>query len=99
AWAEAFIGFRRPPFESWGNICWVHSTGTNVDGLTFRRPIPAGIVLTKSSEDFGPAIGEWCVARALAVHQNLVLLAEDQRQRRWDGRSASRDPTMLRGEP
>ena len=97
-WAEAFIGFRRPPFESWGSIRWVHSIGAGVDGLAFRRPIPSDILLTKSSEDFGPAIGEWCVARALAATQNLTLLAEDQRRCHWEGRDPSREPEMLRGQ-
>ncbi|MEO8448980.1 MAG: D-2-hydroxyacid dehydrogenase [Gemmatimonadota bacterium] len=97
-WAEAFIGFRRPPFESWGNIRWVHSVGAGVDGLTFRQLMPAHILLTKSSEDFGPAIGEWCIAHALAASQNLALLWEDQRHRRWEGRNATREPRMLRGE-
>ena len=97
-WAEAYIGFRRPPFEGWGNIRWVHSIGAGVDGLVFQRPIPPGILLTKSSEDFGPAIGEWCVTRALAENQHLVPLADDQRQRHWEGRNPSREPIVLRGE-
>ncbi len=94
-WAQGYIGFRRPALADWGAVQWIHSIGAGVDGLIAGRPLPPGVLLTKTSEDFGPAIGEWCVTRALAVNQNLAALAEAQRNKRWD---RDREPTMLRGQ-
>lgn len=94
-WADGYVGFRKPPVDGWGAVRWIHSTGAGVDGLVYRTPLPAGILLTKSGEDFGPAIGEWCVTRALAQNQLLAQLAADQRDRRWD---RTREPTLLRGQ-
>lgn len=97
-WADGFVGFRRPPRASgWGRIRWIHSIGAGVDGLVLGHSLPAQILLTKTTEDFGPAIGEWCVARALAENQHLAALAEDQRERRWRGHGGG-DPIMLRGQ-
>ena len=31
AWADAYIGFRRPPLPTMGAVRWVHSTGAGVD--------------------------------------------------------------------
>jgi len=64
----------------------------------FRPPPPDGVLLPKSPEDFGPAIGEWCLARALAVNQHLAELAEDQRAHRWSPREGPKDPDMLRAQ-
>jgi phosphoglycerate dehydrogenase-like enzyme len=94
-WAEVFVGFRRPPAATWGAIHWIHSIGAGVDGLLAGGPIPTSVTLTRSPEDFGPAIGEWCVARALAVNQHLALHAQDQAARRWNH---GLDPRQLRGQ-
>jgi D-2-hydroxyacid dehydrogenase (NADP+) len=95
-WAQGFIGFRRPA-AGWGNVRWIHSIGAGVDGLLQGQGLPAGVLLTKSTEDFGPAIGEWCVARALAENQHLAALAEDQRAHQWRGHGGA-DPILLRGQ-
>jgi D-2-hydroxyacid dehydrogenase (NADP+) len=92
-WAEALLGFRRPPLPSMGSVRWVHSTGAGVDGWLFPEPLPTEILLTRSSEAFGPMIAEWALARALAFSQELSDLAACQRERRW----APRDIAMLRG--
>ncbi len=94
-WAEVYVGFRKPPVEGWGAVQWIHSIGAGVDGLVFRKPIPPGILLTKSGEDFGPAIAEWCLCRALAVNQRLADLALDQKNRIFD---RSKEPVVLRGQ-
>ncbi|MGE0442023.1 MAG: D-2-hydroxyacid dehydrogenase [Gemmatimonadales bacterium] len=94
-WAEVFVGFRKPPVPGWGSVRWIHSIGAGVDGLILRESPPAGVLLTKSGEDFGPAIGEWCLARALAVNQFLADLDLDQRERRWN---REREPHLLRGQ-
>ena len=94
-WAEVYVGFRKPAVDGWGKIRWIHSIGAGVDGLVFRKPLPPGILLTKSGEDFGPAIGEWCVCRALAVNQRLTDLAADQAGHVWD---RSKEPVVLRGQ-
>ena len=82
-WAEVLVGFRRPPVSGWGNIRWVHSIGAGVDAFVFRTDLPDTVLLTRSSEDFGPQIAEYCVARALAVTQHLFALAAAQHSGRW----------------
>lgn len=94
-WAQVYVGFRKPAVEGWGRVGWIHSIGAGVDGLVFRKPLPPGIILTKSGEDFGPAIGEWCVCRALSVNQHLAGLAADQKHHVWD---RSKEPVVLRGQ-
>jgi phosphoglycerate dehydrogenase-like enzyme len=82
-WAETLVSFRRPAVPGWGNLRWIHSIGAGVDAFLFRTGLPESILLTRSSEDFGPQIAEYCVARALAVTQHLGVLAEAQRESRW----------------
>jgi phosphoglycerate dehydrogenase-like enzyme len=85
AWADTYIGFRRPPAAaSMGSVRWVHSTGAGVDGwLMGEQPLEAGILLTRSSESFGPAIAEWALARVFAFQQEVVPLLDAQRAGRW----------------
>lgn len=82
AWADAFVGFRRPGPAMFGNVRWVHSTGAGVDAYTLP-PLGPGILLTRSSEDFGPDIAEWCVARALAITQGFRSMERAQQGRTW----------------
>jgi len=97
-WAEVYLGFRRPPVSGWGAVRWIHSIGAGVDGLIFRQPLDDSILLTRSPEDFGPAIAEWCLARALAENQRLAELAEAQRRHEWGFAQESADPIVLRGQ-
>lgn len=92
-WADAYMGFRPPAHLSLDAISWVHCTGAGVDAYLFRRPFPATTLLTRNDEPFGGQIGEWCLARALAVTQDLVPLVEAQRRREW----AQRYLRLLRG--
>ena len=92
-WAETLIGFRKPKVEGWGSIRWIHSIGAGVDGILYGQVVPDEILVTRSSEDFGPAIGEYCVARALAVSQNLRLLDAAQARKEW----LELDPVRLAG--
>ena len=95
-WAEVYLGFRRPPaLQNWGRIRWIHCIGAGVDGIVYGIEVPKTVLVTKSSEDFGPAISEWCVTRALAVNQHLATFAEDQLATRWD---REREPTVLRDQ-
>lgn len=94
--AEVYVGFRQPT-AGWGQIRWIHSIGAGVDGLLRGEPLPDGVLLTKSSEDFGPAIGEWCLTRALSVNQRLRLLAQDQAAARWCN-DDDRTPVLLRNQ-
>lgn len=95
-WAEVYLGFRRPAnLAHWGNVRWIHCIGAGVDGIVFGVAVPATTTVTKSSEDFGPAIAEWCLTRALAVNQHLAALAADQTARRWD---RDREPIPLAGQ-
>ncbi len=93
AWGEAYVGFKRPPLPSMGNIRWVHCTGAGVDSWLYPEPLPEQIRLTRSSESFGPMIAEWALARALAFSQQLVDLAQCQRLHRWE----PRDLAAVRG--
>jgi phosphoglycerate dehydrogenase-like enzyme len=93
AWGDTYIGFRRPPLPSMGSIRWVHCTGAGVDSWLYPVELPRDILLTRTSESFGPAIAEWALARALAFTQQLLALDEAQQEGRW----APRDPTLLHG--
>lgn len=92
-WADAYMGFRPPPHLGLDGIAWVHCTGAGVDGFLFRRPFPDQTLLTRNDEPFGDQIGEWCLARALAMTQQLPALLDDQHHRRW----APRELAPLRG--
>ncbi|MCC6242089.1 MAG: D-2-hydroxyacid dehydrogenase [Gemmatimonadaceae bacterium] len=93
AWGDSYIGFRRPPLDTMGNISWVYCTGAGVDSWLYPDELPRNILLTRTAESFGPPIAEWALARALAFTQQLPDLLDAQRQRRW----APRDTSMLRG--
>lgn len=93
AWAEAYLGFKRPPLSSMGNVRWVHCTGAGVDAWLYPDELPQEILLTRTSESFGPMIAEWALARALAFAQQLIDLAQAQRLHRW----APRDLSTMRG--
>ena len=83
AWADAYIGFRRPPLPTMGNVRWVQSTGAGVDSWLQRPELPREIVLTRTPESFGPMIAEWALSRALAFVTKVPELAAAQREHRW----------------
>jgi phosphoglycerate dehydrogenase-like enzyme len=95
AWADTYIGFRRPPLPTMGSVRWVHCTGAGVDAWLYPKALPADILLTKTSESFGPMIAEWALARALAFTQHLRALEDDQRAHRW--KKLERSPQLMRG--
>lgn len=93
-WAEAYIGFRRPPAATtMGNVRWVHCTGAGVDAWLGDGSLDPAILLTRSTESFGPRIAEWAVARVLAFQQQLRDLGEAQRGAKW----APRDLAQVAG--
>ena len=90
AWAEAYIGFKRPPSVSdMGNVRWIQCTGAGVDSWMASELDPS-ILLTRSPESFGPMIAEWAVSRIFAIQLQLLELAESQRERRWAPRDIAR---------
>ena len=90
AWAEAYIGFKRPPSVSdMGNVRWIQCTGAGVDSWMASELDPS-ILLTRSPESFGPMIAEWAVSRIFAIQLQLLELAEAQRERRWAPRDIAR---------
>jgi phosphoglycerate dehydrogenase-like enzyme len=93
AWGEAYLGFKRPPTTDMGAIRWVHCTGAGVDAWLYPESLDPGILLTRTSESFGPMIAEWVIARVLAFSQQLPDLARAQMERRW----APRDLPRLSG--
>lgn len=93
AWADAYIGFKRPPLPTMGAVRWVQSTGAGVDSWLQAPALPREIVLTRTPESFGPMIAEWALSRALAIVTRIPELAVAQRARRW----APFDIGMLRG--
>lgn len=92
-WAEVFVGFRRPAVDGWGNVRWVHCVGAGVDAFLRQDPLPDQLLLTRTSEPFGPQIAEYCLSRALLLTQGVLELIEAQRARRW----SPRHPQPLRG--
>jgi D-2-hydroxyacid dehydrogenase (NADP+) len=92
-WADTYVGFRRPPLPTMGNVRWVHVTGAGVDSWLYPTELPRDILLTRTSESFGTYIAEWVLARALAFRQQLLDLAECQRRHVW----APREIGYLRG--
>lgn len=83
-WAEVLVGFRPPADGPWRSLRWIHCIGAGVDAFAFRTGLASGTLLTRTPEDFGPQIGEYCVARALAITQRLRHLEAEQRARSWN---------------
>jgi phosphoglycerate dehydrogenase-like enzyme len=94
-WAEVLVGFRAPPPEAgrWQDLRWIHCIGAGVDAFAFRTGLSPTTLLTRTSEDFGPQIGEYCLARALAVTQRLRQLDREQANKRW----RPKHPEQIRG--
>lgn len=92
-WCEVFVGFRPPREGPWRELRWIHCIGAGVDAFAFRTGLSPATLLTRTSEDFGPMMGEYCLARALAVTQRLRLLDADQRAKRWH----PKHPAGIRG--
>lgn len=86
AWADTYMGFMRPRLATMGNVRWVHCTGAGVDSWLYPNELPREILLTRTSESFGVYIAEWALARALAVRQQIVDLADAQRRHEWSPR-------------
>src|SRR4051812_4679340 len=93
AWADTYVGFRRPRLATMGDVRWVHCTGAGVDAWLYPNELPREILLTRTSESFGPMIAEWAVARVLAFSQNILELDRAQRRHEW----LARDPMLIRG--
>jgi phosphoglycerate dehydrogenase-like enzyme len=92
-WAEVYVGFWPPAAGPWRALRWIHCIGAGVDAFAFRAGLPKETLLTRTAEDFGPMIGEYCLARALAVTQRLRQLDAEQRARSW----RPKHPERLRG--
>jgi D-2-hydroxyacid dehydrogenase (NADP+) len=93
AWAEVMVGFRPPREGRWQELRWIHCIGAGVDAFAFRTGLAPGTLLTRTSEDFGPQIGEYCLARGLAVTQRLRHQENEQRARQW----RPKHPEQIRG--
>jgi len=86
SWAEVFVGFRRPPISDWGSIHWIHSVGAGVDAFLFRAELPNDVLVTRTSEPFGPQIAEYCLTRALMFTQQVRALERSQVAHKWEPR-------------
>lgn len=93
AWAEVLIGFRAPQVAGWQRLRWIHCIGAGVDAFAFRTGLAPDTLLTRTAEDFGPQMGEYCVSRALAVTQRLRHLEAEQRAHSW----RPKHPQQIRG--
>jgi phosphoglycerate dehydrogenase-like enzyme len=93
AWADTYVGFKRPPRPGMGNVKWVHCTGAGVDSWLYPTELPRELLFTKTSEPFGWMIAEWALSRALAFTQKLRAVEASQSRREW------KDPgiSFLRG--
>ena len=58
-----------------------------------RTGLSPDTLLTRTSEDFGPQMGEYCVSRVLAVAQRLRYLESEQQARSWK----PKHPRQIRG--
>ena len=76
-----------------GSVRWVHCTGAGVDAWLYPNELSRDILLTRTSESFGPYIAEWALSRALAIRQQLLDLADCQGRHQW----APRDVGYIRG--
>lgn len=83
AWADAYVGFKRPPLSSMGNVSWVHCTGAGIDSWLYPTELSKDILLTRTSEPFGWMIAEWALSRALAFTQRLRDVEAQQVRRDW----------------
>jgi len=92
-WAEVLVGFRAPGVGGWQQLRWIHCIGAGVDAFAFRTGLSEHTLLTRTAEDFGPQIGEYCLSRALAVTQRLRHLEAEQRAHRWK----PKHPEQIRG--
>lgn len=92
-WAEVLVGFRPPREGPWRTLRWIHCIGAGVDAFAFRTDLSPDTLLTRTAEDFGPQIGEYCLTRALAVTQRLRHLEREQYARSWK----PKHPEQLRG--
>lgn len=93
AWAEVLVGFRAPQVGGWQQLRWIHCIGAGVDAFAFRTGLSPHTLLTRTSEDFGPQMGEYCLTRALAVTQRLRHLEAEQRAHSWK----PKHPEQIRG--
>jgi len=93
SWADTYVGFMRPSLPTMGSVRWVHCTGAGVDAWLYPNELSRDILLTRTSESFGVYIAEWALARALAVRQQILDLAESQRRHEW----APREVGYIRG--
>lgn len=94
-WAQAYVGFKRPLTATMGNVRWVHCTGAGVDGWMAPGALPTDILLTRTTESFGPPIAEWALSRALVFTQRFRELEQAQREQRW---ARDAEPAMLAGQ-
>jgi D-2-hydroxyacid dehydrogenase (NADP+) len=93
AWADTYVGFRRPPRPTMGSVKWVHCTGAGIDSWMYPTELPRELLFTRTSEPFGWMIAEWALSRALAFTQKLRAVEAHQSRREW------RDPgiSFVRG--
>ena len=90
--ADVFVGFRPPKVGAWRELPW-STVGAGVDAWAFRTGLSPRTLLTRTSEDFGPQMGEYCLSRALAVTQRLRHLESEQQARSWK----PKHPEQIRG--
>ena len=43
-WGDTYVGFKRPPLPTMGNINWVHCTGAGVDSWLYPEELPRDIL-------------------------------------------------------
>ncbi|MBL0939965.1 MAG: D-2-hydroxyacid dehydrogenase [Gemmatimonadaceae bacterium] len=91
AWADTLVAFRVPPNAgTLGNVRWIQSTGAGVDPWLVPGTLPDGVLLTRSSESYGPMIAEWVVSRLFAIQLQVLPLYDAQRRSEWVPREIAR---------
>ncbi|MFN8522856.1 MAG: D-2-hydroxyacid dehydrogenase [Chloroflexota bacterium] len=72
------------------NLKWIQSTGAGADNIMAARPLPPGVVASRMTDIFGPAMAEYALGYMLATSLDVPRILAQQRERRWEQFSAPR---------
>lgn len=65
------------------HIKWIHSFGAGVNTFLKLQKLGQTTVITRTTGDMGNRIGEFCLAHILADAKQLLLVYENQKNRKW----------------
>lgn len=83
AWADAYVGFRPVPGFHTEGLQWVHALGAGVDAFIHKKIWNRGVLLTRTTGDFGRKIAAYTLSHMLADVQLHQIFAAQQASREW----------------